>query len=49
MRELIELRIEAKITVELVPGFLDEELAALFARFNSLHPWNEMTLGVGVR
>jgi radical SAM superfamily enzyme YgiQ (UPF0313 family) len=34
---------------ELIPGFLDEELAALFGEFNSMYEWNQVTLGVGVQ
>ena len=49
MRGLIRERFEAKLMFELIPGFIDEELAALFAEFNSLHPWNQITLGVGVQ
>jgi radical SAM superfamily enzyme YgiQ (UPF0313 family) len=49
MRGLIERRFETKLMFELIPGFLDEELAALFAEFNALHEWNDVTLGVGVQ
>ena len=49
MRGLIARRIEARLTFELIPGFLDEELAALMGEYNALHPWNEITLGVGVQ
>lgn len=49
MRRLIEKRFEAKLMFELIPGFIDEELAALFGEFNSLYEWNEITLGVGVQ
>jgi radical SAM superfamily enzyme YgiQ (UPF0313 family) len=49
MRGLIERRFETKLMFELIPGFIDEELAALFAEFNALYDWNEVTLGVGVQ
>lgn len=49
MRALIEKKIEAKIMFEIIPGFIDEELAALFGEYNDLHSWNELTLGVGVQ
>ncbi len=49
MRELINRRFETKLMFELIPGFIDEELAALFAQFNSLYDWNEVVLGIGVQ
>lgn len=49
MRGLIARRFEMKLMFELIPGFIDEELAALFGEFNSLYDWNEVTLGVGVQ
>lgn len=49
MRGLIERRFEARLMFELIPGFIDEELARLFAEFNALYDWNEITLGVGVQ
>jgi radical SAM superfamily enzyme YgiQ (UPF0313 family) len=49
MRELITRRFEMKFMVELIPGFIDEELAALFGEFSSLYEWNGVTLGVGVQ
>jgi len=49
MKALIREKFEAKIMFELIPGFIDEELAALFGEYNALHPWNEMTLGIGVQ
>lgn len=49
MRGLIEHKVEAKIMFELIPGFLDEELAALFGEYNAMHSWNELTLGIGVQ
>jgi radical SAM superfamily enzyme YgiQ (UPF0313 family) len=49
MRSLIERRFETKLMFELIPGFIDEELAALFGEFNSLYEWNDVMLGVGVQ
>jgi radical SAM superfamily enzyme YgiQ (UPF0313 family) len=49
MRALVARRFQMKVMFELIPGFLDEELAALFAELNSLYAWNEVTLGVGVQ
>lgn len=49
MRGLIEARFEAKLMMELIPGFIDEELASLFGEFNNLHEWNDVTLGIGVQ
>ena len=49
MRKLIEARVETKLMFELIPGFIDDELASLFAQFNALHEWNEVTLGIGVQ
>lgn len=49
MQGLIREKFEAKLMFELIPGFLDEELTAMFAEFNSLYDWNEITLGIGVQ
>jgi radical SAM superfamily enzyme YgiQ (UPF0313 family) len=49
MREIISNKFEMCMMVELIPGFIDEELAQLFAEFNSMYDWNEITLGVGVQ
>ncbi|MBV5278281.1 MAG: B12-binding domain-containing radical SAM protein [Campylobacteraceae bacterium] len=49
MRGLISRKIEATIFAELIPGFIDEELANLFKEFNDLWEWNYITLGVGVQ
>lgn len=49
MRGLIERQIEATLFVELIPGFIDEELAALFGEYNRLHEGNVVTLGIGVQ
>jgi radical SAM superfamily enzyme YgiQ (UPF0313 family) len=49
MRGMIERRFEAKLMFELIPGFIDEELAALFGEYNALYEWNDITLGIGVQ
>lgn len=49
MRGMIERRFEAKLMFELIPGFIDEELAALFGAYNALYDWNDITLGIGVQ
>jgi len=49
MRGLIERNIEATIMAELIPGFIDEELADLFEEYNALWRWNYITLGIGVQ
>ena len=49
MRALIKENIEAKIMFELIPGFIDEELASLFGGFNDLYEWNQITIGIGVQ
>lgn len=49
MRGLIKERFETKLMFELIPGFIDDELASLFAEFNALYEWNEVTLGIGVQ
>lgn len=49
MRGLIDANIEAQLMFELIPGFIDEELADLFQEFNNLHEWNDITIGVGVQ
>ena len=49
MKGLIKNQFETRMFFELIPGFIDEELAALFAEFNKLYPWNEITLGIGVQ
>ena len=35
--------------LELIPGFIDEELASLFGGFNDLYEWNQITIGIGVQ
>lgn len=49
MRGLIRHRFETRLMFELIPGFIDEELAALFAEFRDLSDVNDLTLGVGVQ
>jgi len=49
LRKLIKNQFETKLFFELIPGFIDEELAQLFHEFNSLYSWNDVTLGVGVQ
>lgn len=49
MRGMIEGRFEARLMFELIPGFIDEELAELIGEFNALYDWNQTTLGVGVQ
>ena len=49
MRGLIDAKIEARLMFELIPGFIDEEIADLFQEFNGLHEWNDITIGVGVQ
>ena len=49
LRAFIQKRFELRLMFELIPGFIDEELATLFEEFSNLHPWNDITLGVGVQ
>ena len=49
MRKMISNRFEIRMMMELIPGFIDEELARLFGEFQDLYNWNEITLGVGVQ
>jgi radical SAM superfamily enzyme YgiQ (UPF0313 family) len=49
IRTFIEKQFELKLMFELIPGFIDEELATLFEEFSCLHPLNDITLGVGVQ
>lgn len=49
MRGLIDAKIEARLMFELIPGFIDEEMADLFQEFNGLYEWNDITIGVGVQ
>ena len=49
MKGLIRERFKARLFTELIPGFIDEELASLFGQYKKLHPENHVTLGVGVQ
>jgi radical SAM superfamily enzyme YgiQ (UPF0313 family) len=49
LRGMIRERFETTLMFELIPGFIDEELAALMGEFNALYPHNEITVGVGVQ
>lgn len=49
IRALIDRRLEARLMFELIPGFLDEELAGLFAAYEAMFETNRITLGVGVQ
>jgi radical SAM superfamily enzyme YgiQ (UPF0313 family) len=49
MRGYIKERFETRLMFELIPGFIDEELAALLGEYSALYPWNEITCGVGVQ
>ena len=49
MKGLIRERFNTSLFFELIPGFIDEELASLFGKYTKLHPGNEITIGVGVQ
>jgi radical SAM superfamily enzyme YgiQ (UPF0313 family) len=49
MKGLIKERFETSLFFELIPGFIDEELAGLFGQYKKLHLQNEITVGVGVQ
>jgi radical SAM superfamily enzyme YgiQ (UPF0313 family) len=49
MKGLIHERFEASLFFELIPGFIDEELASLFGKYTTLYPQNQITVGVGVQ
>lgn len=49
MRGLIDAKIEAQLMFELIPGFIDEEIADLFQEYNALFDWNDITIGCGVQ
>ena len=49
MKGLIRERFEASLFFELIPGFIDEELASLFGKYTKLYPQNQITVGVGVQ
>ena len=45
----ISKKLKFELMVELIPGFIDTELADLFQEFNSLHIANYITVGLGVQ
>ena len=49
MKGLIREKFETSLFFELIPGFIDDELAALFGEYTKLHPQNQITIGVGVQ
>ena len=49
MKGLINENFRTRLFFELIPGFLDEELADLFGQYKKLHKDNEITIGVGVQ
>ena len=49
MKGLIKEQFETSLFFELIPGFIDEELASLFGQYQKLHLQNEITVGVGVQ
>ena len=49
MRGLIQEKFETSLFFELIPGFIDEELASLFGQYTKLHAQNQVTVGVGVQ
>jgi radical SAM superfamily enzyme YgiQ (UPF0313 family) len=49
MKRLIEEKCQTSLFFELIPGFIDEELASLFGDFTNLHNSNQITIGVGVQ
>ena len=49
MKGLIRERFKTGLFFELIPGFIDEELASLFGKYTKLHPENKITIGIGVQ
>ena len=49
MKALIQERFQTQLFFELIPGFIDEELADLFGQFVEVHTENQITIGVGVQ
>ena len=49
MKSLIREKFETQLFFELIPGFIDEELANLFGQFRKMHSANQITIGVGVQ
>ena len=49
MKGLIKEQFKTSLFFELIPGFIDEELASLFGQYQKLHLQNHITIGVGVQ
>ena len=49
MKGLIREKFKTSLFFELIPGFIDEELASLFGEYTKIHPQNQITIGVGVQ
>ena len=49
MKGLIRERFKTSLFFELIPGFIDEELASLFGKYTKIHPENKITVGIGVQ
>ncbi len=49
MRGIIERRIKMSIFFEILPPFLDDELAELFGQFRELSPENRIMIGIGIQ
>lgn len=49
MKGLIRERFKTSLFFELIPGFIDEELAGLFGEYTKLYHENQITIGVGVQ
>ena len=49
IKGFIVKNLKFELMLELIPGFIDEELADLFQEFNSLHKKNYISVGLGVQ
>ena len=49
MKGLIRERFKLSLFFELIPGFIDEELANLFGAYQKIDPGNQITVGIGVQ
>jgi radical SAM superfamily enzyme YgiQ (UPF0313 family) len=49
LKKIIAAKFKFRMMFELIPGFIDEEFTQLMHKFNSLHNWNEITVGLGVQ
>jgi len=49
MKGLIRERFKLSLFFELIPGFIDEELAGLFGEYQKIDPENQITIGIGVQ